>query len=342
MIESVSACRKQLQFTVSYPNSTLQSRLLAKILKDGLPSASAHNVKHFVDRQRTDVMNDFFGVFMTKNDMNFNMQSTAGYLHFSVDIPEETKLDRTFTALVDALDGVALTEDKFNMKKLGVAGEIGSVKHDSRGLSRAKMTQLLFDEGDLNYEKEPERVIEQLATVDSASVEKFYSNFMNDLPPLYVTAVVPAGTEEKSVAGAINKLHYDLGNNRTESFEMPLMPSSGQSQSKSTTKAVIKGKQDVVVSLGIRLPFDRNDDDYTTVRVLADILGGGMNSLLNNRLRKELGWSYGVYARLEGGNHGSDSWLHMCGTYAKKHLANAKKEMKQIVDKFFSAGPTRE
>ena len=81
-------------------------------------------------------------------------------------------------------------------------------------------------------------------------------------------------------------------------------------------------EEDGVVAVGIRTPVSRTHKDFSALRVASDILGDGIYSRLNLPLRVEKGLTYGTYSRLRGGHHGSDSYLHLFGSFKVSALGN--------------------
>jgi predicted Zn-dependent peptidase len=67
-----------------------------------------------------------------------------------------------------------------------------------------------------------------------------------------------------------------------------------------------------------------------------------MNSLLNNTLRIENGWTYGAYSRLSGGNSGSSAFLYCFASFEMSNMPNAASVMRDIVQRFCEEGITKE
>jgi len=342
LVKSVASDRMEIVFTseldAKKTPAGLAARLTSKILKEGLPLVGPPSQSHgFIQRQQQDIMQDFFDIYMTENDMNFNIEATKNHLHWTVSVAKEKNLDDIFSKLIVALKNVQVNTDVFNIKKFSVGGEIMSIKQNASKLAESHLTRLLFDENDVNFTTPATELVENLQKVTVNDVDNFYQHFVNNLQPVYVTAVVPPETKEIDIANAINKLHFNLSKEQEKDFEMKMAPSVQKTAVAQNKPLVVNlpSKLDVVIGMGIRFPVTRNDREFTALRILSNVLGGGMNSLLNNKLRKEMGLTYGCYSALKGGNHGADSWLHVTGTFEKQHMDKAMKELKHITNNFF-------
>jgi len=141
----------------------------------------------------------------------------------------------------------------------------------------------------------------------------------------------------------VQEFYDQFSNNPTPVAPIVKHQSNPKSIKSETIRVVEPGKNDGVIGMGLRLKgLNRNNNDFTALRVATDVLGDGIYSRLNSVLRVQKGETYGTYARLRGGLYQSDAYVHVFGSFKADNLENAKEDMDAIVREFVSKGITEQ
>ncbi len=322
------------------------------LVAEGLPKVflkDEGSFENFVFPKK-DELSKLFSTYMTEKGLIIQVDATEKKLHISVGMNTDVNVGDVFLKIANAIKNIDYTEDGVKMKMMMAAGMAKGEEFSAARNVQMTITNNLFTPNDINYIKSPEHQIASYEAVTLEGVNKFKKQLFKGNHALAVTVIAPRGSKftETKMGEAILKFHKALGGDVLDHKSLSLLLPLEQFPSNNCpTKAVVRkvnvGKvTDGVGGLGIRIDLSKNDLDYTAVRIAADVLGAGMNSLLMNKLRKELNLTYGSYARLKGGNQNSSSYLHVWATFSMDEMDNGMVVMEEIFRGFRESGITEE
>jgi len=86
---------------------------------------------------------------------------------------------------------------------------------------------------------------------------------------------------------------------------VPMVPKPPQAEPKTMVFVPVDSAETTTIGMGL-LAVARNDDEYTSLRVVNQVFGGTASSRLFRTLRDKLGLSYGAYSALDSGRYSGD------------------------------------
>ncbi len=103
-----------------------------------------------------------------------------------------------------------------------------------------------------------------------------------------------------------------------------------------------KDKTSAMFNMVQRFSLNERDPDHLPLQLATQILGaGGMESRLSTRIRRQLGLSYGVGARLEVSYWGDDAALSIGGSFAPENRDKLLSAVRDELMEFASKGPSQ-
>ena len=328
--------------TKAASNNEMLSKIATRIIVDGMKHAQMdHETAHtFVFGQPS--MDMTFNDFMIEKNLSFNLSTDKGRMFFQIMFDKGLDLSECLTAVATAIKNIPdLTQQNVALKASMVAGELSGELHDLNFVAHKKITDAIFAENDINLVNDPNTLIK---SVDSITMEqlKAFLNELFDANNAFSATVVSAESSDK-VGHAVQEFYDQFSNNATPVAPIVKHKSTAKSIKSETIRVVEPGKNDGVIGMGLRLKgLNRNNSDFTALRVATDVLGDGIYSRLNSVLRVKKGETYGTYARLRGGLYESDAYVHVFGSFKSDNLENAKEDMDAIVREFVSKGITEQ
>lgn len=180
-------------------------------------------------------------------------------------------------------------ETEFKITKERLAEEVKLAWEQTRTLASAEFADKYYGTSHPLSRRSTSKAVNQLT--------------YNDITSFYKDVIQPNNVEI-ILSGKLNKNHIDLtsilfgGNWNQTTPNQPIISHSIVGESGLT----IVNKSDAVQSsiiMGINAPL-RSHPDYIPLRILTDVLGGYFGSRLNQKLREEKGYTYGISAGLIG------------------------------------------
>jgi len=337
--------KKNMFFISTKPASTneMLSRIATRLIVDGVKSVTMdHEQAHTFMFGKPSMDVKFSDVMIEKN-LNFNLVAEKGRLMFDISFDHGHDLEESLMQVADAIKGVRnqLTQQNVALKASIVAGELAGSLHDMNFVAHKKITEIMFGPKDINVVNDPQTLIKSIDTITMEQLSSFINEVFDDNNAFSATVV--SKENSSNVGKALLKFYQQFSNNAQPSVPEVKHISEEKKFKSETFRIVEPGKNDGVLNMGLRLKgLSRKSKDFTALRVATDVLGDGIYSLLNKKLRIELGMTYGTYARLRGGYYDSDSYLHLFGSFASNNLEKARDEADAIVRQFVANGITEQ
>jgi len=341
------------------------AKVAAKLIREGLPkvklSHGAAPLSHYrreAHAAHADIA-DSFHTFMINNRLDFTVNAVQGKLQFQVAFDEKSDARMVLERLAQAIRSLEYisqeSAEQIQMKSQMLIGQWMGATQDPRFLAEKEITERLFSSKDINRALNPEMLVEELKGITFKDIE----NFKNDLlstegKPLVASVAASPAIGDEQLLAAVEGFHRVLspafyesgGEDEFEQEELPFQTMPSQAVDfRGTEKYLVRqldGRMEGLSAIGTRVDLSKNDPEYTALAVGLMCLGGGMNSLYNDVLRKEHGWTYGAYARMRGGNHDSASWVYSFASFDMQKMQKAVPTMREIYNKFCEDGITKE
>jgi zinc protease len=212
------------------------------------------------------------------------ISETYGSVSFST-LKERT--DEVLTTFHDVLTSPAFREDKLDLIKTQMRGGIARRNDDAHGISQREFASLIYGP------KTPYGWDIEYATLDNIKrddVVKFYNRYYF---PSNVILAVQGDFSAPEMKAKLEKLFAGWN---VKQQPVPPFPAVDPNLAKPGIHVAVK--TDVTqtsLALG-QLGGDLRSKDYPALEVMSDILGGGFQSRLFQKVRTQLGYAYDVSA----------------------------------------------
>ena len=339
------------------------SKVAARLIKEGLPKVKlSHNKERAVALYRKELhpvldREQGFQAFLTENNVNFEIGSSKGKMQFGISFDSKSNPEYIMKNLANAIRSLNYTseenEKEIQMKTQMLKGQWSAAKLKPRFLAEKEITHRIFGPDDINRSINPEKLVEELSTITFADIEAFKNDLLaKDGKPMVVSVAARPEVSDENLSEAVEAFHrvlspkfYDDGADYGEEHLPRQSKPSVRFPYSQDQKYIIqnlKGRNEGLSAIGVRVDLSKNDEEYTALAVGLQCLGGGMNSAYNNILRKEKGWTYGTYARIRGGDHDSSSYVYSFGSFDMKNMPKAVPVMRTIYNEFCKNGISEE
>lgn len=348
--------------------SSTQSEALAKIavklIREGLPKIKlSHSMAAPVSEFRKEKhakfseIADNFNTFMIQNNVDFNISSPQGKIQFQISFDGSSDPSEIMKQVAEGIRSLDYTTEQhaqeIQMKTNMLVGQWKGAVSNPRYLAEKEITDRLFTKEDVNSALDPNKLVQELSSVTFRDIEAFKNDiFSKEGKPFIVSVAANDTISNEALAEAVKEFHQVLSpkfyeeEKEYDDEELPFqMKPSYPKEVTMNEKYIIKnlkGRDEGLSAIGVRCNVDRNSKDFVALSVALQVLGGGMNSLLMDELRKKRGLTYGVYSRLRGGHQSSASWCYSFGTFDMKKIKEASPIMRKIFDDFVQNGISKE
>jgi len=338
-------CAKRKTFMIStqaFSDNVSLGELVCKIITDGIDKTMAKSKSpNLLFGSNNE---DTFAQFQIQKNLDFQIYSGKGRLNMVISFDKEHDTHECLQRVASAIQQVKKLEgNELKVKIQACAGSWTSQEHDVNSNAHQQITEAMFTEDDNNYILGVQEKISLVNAVTRNSLDGFLTNLFDKSHPFMVTALSEDSVSElENVLFAFRSKFQQLKKDKKQFVPFENRPSNMKKYKSKTLEYRQNGLEDGMVQMGIRVPIDRTHKDFTALRVASDVLGDGIYSRLNLPLRVEKGLTYGTYSRMRGGHHGSDSYMHVFGSFKVEKLKEARKLMDDILNKFTSEGITEQ
>lgn len=320
-------------------NSSL-GEIACKVITDGIEKSNVEKAHSYIFESNTNATKTF-NEFMIEKNLNFKIFSNKGNLNIMISMDKNDDNTTSLSEVAKAIKNIPkLTNDDILLKIRHVTGEWSGQEHDIHAQSMQKLTSEMFEKDDINYVIDMKQKLQLINAIKKDDLEFFINNLFDSNRPFMTTVI--SNNSAKHVCEAINTFHEHFSTVKNKLLPFEEQVSVPKAVKSTTHKIVNKGLEDGLITMGLRVNISRVNPEFTALRLAMDVLGDGIYSRLNKPLRVEKGLSYGVYSRLRGGHHGSDSFVHLFGSFKVDKLVEAKQLMQNIFEEFVHEGITKQ
>lgn len=364
-VELNSTNRIQMLMTAkSSTDNDALAKVAARLIREGLPKLKLSHrmsqnpkaaISNYSNEQHASFqdISDSLETYMIENNVHFDISASQGKLQFQISFDASNDPAAVLKRIATAIRSLDYTSQEhaqeIQMKSQMLLGQWRSATMDPRFLSEKEITERLFEKDDINRAIDPEELVKELSSITFSNIEDFKNSLLSmDDKPLIVSVAARPEVQSEELAGAVQNFHEILSPKfyeREKDYEEKHLPyhsmPSVEKVYNSAERFVVRqmdGRMEGLSAIGTRVNLSKNDPEYTALSVGLMVLGGGMNSMYNDVLRKENGWTYGTYARMRGGNHDSSSWIYSFGSFDMKNMPVAAAKMREIYEKFCNEG----
>ncbi len=344
MIPGISKTMMLLTTKASSANNAL-TKVACRVIREGIPQSQVEADKPllFQSENEARLMNNLH-TYMTNKNMSLAMEAMKQKLTISLSLDAEHDLQDAVGKLLTAMNNMApLNAQQFSLKAVMEASQWQGILQDTFASSQQRLTELLFDDNDINHAAAPQQMIQKLKRVTMADMSQFKSELFEAGRPFAVTIL---SNENHSIddLGKAASMLWDKFQGTKRVMENPFddHTSSQMVVQPSFQKIKLQGKSDGHGVLGVRVALDKNNPVWTHLSLGINIFGSGMYSRLNKKLRIADGRTYGAYARLRGGQYSSDSYVHVFASFSNTTIQQDTEEMRKLWDEFVAYGVTED
>jgi len=332
--------RMYLISTKAVDSNISLGEIACKIITEGIDKSAEIHEAHNLIFSNNNSVNKSFNNFKIAKNLDFKIFSNKGRLNLVVSFDKEHDSNECLDRLSHAIKNIpSLTKNDILVKIKMVSGEWSGQAHDVNYITHQKITESMFTSDDTNYIVGASEKIQMVNAISKDQLENFVSHLFDKDRPFLVTALTDE--EPQEIVKAVNTFYKRFIAEKNGFIPFDPIPSKPK-EIKSNVTLIKDHREDGVVAMGIRVPLSKNDPEFSAIRLAMDVLGDGIYSRLNLPLRVEQGLSYGVYSRLRGGNHSSDSYVHIFGSFKYDKLMEAKEKMHEIYNNFVQDGITEQ
>jgi len=217
-----------------------------------------------------------------------SVESQIGESYGSVSFSTlKERTDEVLTAFHDVLTGPAFREDKLELIKAQLRSGIARRNDDAHGIAEREFSSLIYGP------KTPYGWEMQYATVDAIKRDDVVNFYKRYYFPGNIILAVQGDFSAADMKAKLDKLFA------TWNAQQPPVPAFPPVDPKLAQPGIhVATKTDVTqTNLAIgHLGGELKDKDYPALEVMADILGGGFQSRLFEKVRTQLGYAYEVSA----------------------------------------------
>jgi len=198
-------------------------------------------------------------------------------------------LESTLETIAEELREPAFDEVELGIVKAELTGALRLARTNTAWRAMARFTQLVYEPGDPNEERDVDALIAGVAAATVDDVRDFHRRFVRGSAPL----VSGAGARTQTQFGAL--LEATLGDVAFGAAGFDVLPVRARPAAQRLENVELERKANVDIVIGRATPLVRADPDYLAAMLANGILGQStLSSRLGLRLRDREGLTYGV------------------------------------------------
>lgn len=310
--------------------SVLGGRNMLPRTLDIVPALAADLLDAGTTKKKKNVIRDT----LAGKGMSLSFSSSGDRTEFSGQcFPED--LSRLLSIITECLGGAIFPETEVKNAKALTLGTLAEAKSNTRTRAEYALSALLYDTEHVNYGRPIEALEKGIVAVRRTHLQDFRKM-------LGKGGLVLAIVGDISVDKARSEAEKTFGKLAIGTVTAPIKQSNKKRQKASEKLIPIADKANVDVLLGVALPLTIQHPLYQPMKVLVEMLGGGVTSHLMQTIRERDGLTYGVYASLNGLDSGADGYLKIWATFSPHIYKESVEKLREEVDIFFAKGLTEE
>lgn len=308
--------------------SVLGGRNMLPRTLDIVPELAADLLDAGTTKKKKNVIRDT----LAGKGMSLSFSSSGDRTEFSGQcFPED--LSRLLSIITECLSGAIFPEAEVKNAKALTLGTLAEAKSNTRTRAEYTLSALLYDTEHVNYVRPIEALEKGITAVRRTHLQDFRKM-------LGKGGLVLAIVGDIFVDKARSEAEKTFGKLTVGTTIAPIKQANKKLQKASAKLIPIADKANIDVLLGVALPLTIQHPLYQPMKVLVEILGGGVTSYLMQTIRERDGLTYGVYASLMGLDSGADGHLKIWATFSPEKYEESVAKLRAEVRTFFSQGLT--
>ena len=252
-----------------------------------------------------------------------NIGETSGSVSFSA-LKED--VDPVLALFKDVLTGPEFREDKIELARTQLRSGISRRNDDAQGIEHREFASIVYGR-DNSYGWDIEYAT--LDRIARADLQQFYRRYFF---PKNTLLAVRGDFDAAQMKAKIEKLFADW------TVEQPPVPPFPKVEAKPAPGTYLAAKTDVTqtfFAMG-HLSGEIRDKDYAALQILSDILGGGFQSRLFQRVRTRMGNAYEIGSEWSG-EYDHPGLFEIVGSTKSMSTVETIKAIREEVDRVRSA-----
>lgn len=243
------------------------------------------------------------------------------------DIPDVLRIT------AESLREPLLGEEEFMKAKANHITAIQQVRDNTAAQAQRALLRVLFSETHPHY-VEPET--DTLRRLDTLGVHMVHDYHAAHFGGRGMVLVCVGDIDLDATRRAVEEIFED--------WSAPALPAAytteAQPDRPGQTHVPMQDKQNLDVRMGHGLEIRRADTAYIPLSVGMSILGGNFSARLMQRIREEMGLTYGIYAQIAGVDPQLHGYVLVGVTLSRENLAFGLEATQVEVRRFVEEGPT--
>ncbi|MDO8231728.1 MAG: pitrilysin family protein [bacterium] len=310
--------------------SVLGGRNMLPKTLDLVPALTADLLDAGTAKKKKNVIRDT----LAGKGMSLSFSSSGDRTEFSGQcFPED--LPMLLSTITECLGGAIFPEAEVKNAKALTLGNLAESKSNTRTRAEYALSALLYDPEHVNYTPPIETREKNVASIRRAHLQDFRKKLGKGGLVLAIVGDITTTTARSAAQKAFGKLAVGT-------TSAPVKQANKKIQKENEKLIPIADKANIDILLGTALPLTIQHPLYQPMKVLVEMLGGGVTSHLMQTIRERDGLTYGVYSSLRGLDAGADGYLKIWATFSPDTYKNSVEKLRQEIDIFFSKGLTEE
>lgn len=247
--------------------------------------------------------------------------------------PEDLSL--LLSIIIECLGGAIFPEAEVKNVKTLALGNFAEAKSNTRARAEYALSALLYDTEHVNYARPIEAQEKCVLAVRRAHLQDFRKIVGRGGLVLAIVGDISVTTARSAAEKAFGKLAVGT-------TAAPVKQANKKIQKESEKLIPIADKANIDVLLGVALPLTIQHPLYQPMKIIVEMLGGGVTSHLMKTIRERDGLTYGVYSSLNGLDGGTDGYLKIFATFSPGTYKESIAKLREEIGIFFSDGLTEE
>ncbi len=281
-------------------------------------------------KKKKDVLRDT----LAGKGISLSFSSSGDRTEFSGQcFPED--LSMLLSTITECLEGAIFPEAEVKNAKALALGNLAESKSNTRTRAEYALSALLYDPEHVNCALPIETQEKNVAAIRRAHLQDFRKKLGKGGLVLAIVGDIAVATARSAAEKAFGKLAVGT-------TTAPIKQVNKKLQKENEKLIPIADKANIDILLGVAIPLTVQHQLYHPMKVLAEMLGGGVTSHLMQTIRERDGLTYGAHSSLMGLDAGADGYFKIWATFSPDKYKESVEKLREEIGIFFLKGLTEE
>lgn len=257
------------------------------------------------------------------------LRTTFSGRAFQEDVPDVLRIT------AESLQEPLLGEEEFMKVKANHVTAIQQVRNSTAAQAHRALLRVLFSETHPHYVEPETDTLRRLDALGVSAVRDYHAAHFGGRGMLLVCV---GDIDIDATRRAVEEVFGDWPVHALQAA----YATEAQPDRPGQTRVPMRDKQNLDVRMGHGLEIRRTDSAYIPLSVGMSILGGNFSARLMQKIREEMGLTYGIYAQLAGVDPQLHGYALVGVTLSWENLARVLEATQAEVRRFVEEGPTEE